>query len=242
MGFHLTLSAKNKFNTHWALDLFNLVGCLDLGSSSLKLTLILTPKLLAYLFPSIKRFLTLHGLVWQLFMLNSSIFSVSLFWKRNCYVYIYIYRKRYCRPDHLHLLVKSHSEKEIIFEAKPFIWFSHISMHALHILYIHVPMCSCRFWHRWDHLHSLEKITAGRNPKPIFPEIFTSCFNLSSLFWGSIIRIKLPYLSSHKVVGAEDVGIIASICNLKPPHFLTLKTVISLKIIPTYYPSFLICI
>ena len=116
----------------------------------------------------------------------------------------------------------SYSRKETIFEAKPFLWFSHISMHTLHILYIHVPMCSFRFWHRWDHLHSPEKITAGLNPKLIFPEIFTSCFDLSSLFWGSIIRIKLPYLSSHKVVGAEDVGIIASICNLKSPHFLTL--------------------
>ena len=72
-----------------------------------------------------------------------------------------------------------------------------------------------------NHLHPPKEVAAGLNLISVFPEVLTSCFDLISLFWGSVVRIKLPYLSSHEVVGAVDVGIIAPICNLEPPHFLT---------------------
>ena len=75
-----------------------------------------------------------------------------------------------------------------------------------------------------NHLHPPKEVAAGLNLISVFPEVLTSCFDLISLFWGSIIRIKLPYLSSHEVVGVVDVRIIAPICNLEPPHFLTHQT------------------
>ena len=76
-----------------------------------------------------------------------------------------------------------------------------------------------------NYLHPPKEVAVALNQTSVFPEIFSSCFDLGLLFSGSVIGIKLPYLSSDEVVGAEDVGIIiVSICNLELPHFLANQT------------------
>ena len=78
---------------------------------------------------------------------------------------------------------------------------------------------------RSNYLHPPKEIAAVINQMSVFPEIFSTCFDLDLLFSGSVIGIKLPYLSSDEVVGAEDVGIIiASIYNLELPHILANQT------------------
>jgi hypothetical protein len=63
-----------------------------------------------------------------------------------------------------------------------------------------------------------KEIGAGLDLVAVSPEILASLFNLSSLFKGASIRIKLPYLPPQKVICAVYVWIIATLCNLKPPH------------------------
>jgi len=50
--------------------------------------------------------------------------------------------------------------------------------------------------------------------------MLTSSFNLSSLLRSTSIWIKLPCLPPYKVICAEYVWILPTICYLQPPHFI----------------------
>src|SRR5438034_527741 len=76
----------------------------------------------------------------------------------------------------------------------------------------------CEFVCVFVYLESPEEIRAGLDHVAVFPEILASLFNLSSLFKGAGIRIKLPCLPPQKVICAVYVWIIPPLCNLKPPH------------------------
>ena len=60
-------------------------------------------------------------------------------------------------------------------------------------------------------LHAPKDITAGLDPVSMVPEIGLSLFDCGSVLWGSMVRVKLPYLSPDKVVCGIETQIIASV-------------------------------
>lgn len=67
-------------------------------------------------------------------------------------------------------------------------------------------------------LHAPEEVATGLDLVAVVVEVLPSSLDLRALLSGASLRVELPNLSPHVVVGAVQVGTVLSFCYLQPPH------------------------